>query len=168
MRSLSSNLYGLIMLKITKKQTVEYLFLARNLLGAVNEGLSRASMDLLIKQSFVRKAPDKESIYCHKRKVHFYLDRRLALLEWLETEYRQIDRLYPGMKHSNLKEHSMAYSVGVMQWGDKYLYSHLPFQDAEKVYRLEDALGDLSWYHTSKIVPYSNEDGIELFPALQS
>lgn len=151
------------MLKIAKKQTVEYLFLARNLLESINEGFSRASMDLFIKQSLQHKKPDTGSIYCPVRKVHFYFDRRLALLEWLETEYRQIDRLYPGRKYTNLKEHNMAYSVGVMQWGDKYLYSHLPFRDAVKVYRIEDALGDLSWYHTSKIVPYSKEDGVELF-----
>lgn len=155
------------MLKVANKQSVIYINLARNLLCAISEGASRASLDLLLKQSFRLNPPSTDSIYCAHRGVHFYLDRRVAIAEWLHSEYTQINCLYPDLKLDETQEHMMAYSIGVMQWGDIYLYSHMPFKDSVKVYRIADALSDLSWYHTTKLLPYIQHSAPELLNAAE-
>lgn len=126
------------MLKIAKAQTSDHKKLAALFLQHWEEGASRATLELLIKQSFKRYALIPGHLSCSIRGVRYHLDRRAALLDWLlNRDESVVDE----------------FTVSVVEWGHGFLYSYMPAPGAVCVTRIEDMLSDLSWYHTSSCVP---------------
>lgn len=136
------------MLKIAKAQAPEYMRLVQRLLDLHEENSSPATLELLVKQSLMKTPVIQGYLACESRDARFHIDRRMALYDWLlhsEDWYADVDDM-----GTNLDR----FHVSVMAWGDTFLYSYKPSQCATETYRLEDMIGDLSWYHTAHLVPY--------------
>lgn len=129
------------MLKIAKAQTNAHKRLADSFLSLAKSGATVAALELLIRQSFQRSHINPGFITCCHRNIRFYLDRRAALYDWLKSQEEEAAR--PRIFH-----------VSVMTWGDTFLYSYQQTGDSRLVYRLEDMLCDLAWYHSAETVPY--------------
>lgn len=137
------------MLKIAKAQTRIYKQFASVFLSMSKSGATQASLELLIRQSFQRSPINPGYVTCPHRKIRFHLDRRGALYDWLWGQGS--DAVMPGV-----------FYVSVMSWGDTYLYSYQRAEDSTEVYRLDDILSELTWYHSSKTVPYYSAPNVKV------
>ena len=129
------------MLKIAKARTNVHKRLADNFLSLAKSGATVAALELLIRQSFQRSRINPGFITCCHRNTRFHLDRRAALYDWLKSQEEEASKLH-------------IFHVSVMTWGDTFLYSYQQAGDSRVVYRLEDMLSDLAWYHSAATVPY--------------
>lgn len=126
------------MLKITKAQSSDHKKLAGAFISLWNDGATTASLELLLRQSFQRRALLPGHLSCPVRKVRFHLDRRAALVDWL-IAYKET-------------EGDIGCQVSVVEWGYGFLYSYYPIPGAFKVTGIEEMLSDLTWYHSSRCV----------------
>lgn len=145
------------MLKIARAQTHAHKSLAVRFIDDYRDEVSTEALEQLMKDSF-RDTPVQEGyVMCLGRGARFHLDRRMALYDWLlhQSEWltsNDFEQPWPWLE---------SFHVSVMAWGDSFLYSYHPSDDSVAVRDIDAFLSDLSWYHTSWLVPYISTNTVE-------